>query len=133
MRQLAGVVGSLGLLLAAFFALSPVTVDVPHHDGRCGPPLVRYAAQEHDDDPNEQAVIDACEAKAEDQLVVAGIAAGVGTLGFVVLRLIAGRHAVVERRRRRARRQRADDEARQAAEHQAELETAAARDAALRG
>ncbi|HEV7720347.1 MAG TPA: hypothetical protein VGO60_03640, partial [Iamia sp.] len=81
----------------------------------------------------EQAVIDRCEAKAEDQVVLAAISAGVGVLGFVVLRLIAARHDAVERKRRRARRDRADEEARRAVEYQAQLEAAAARDAALRG
>jgi hypothetical protein len=133
MRQLASVVGSLGLLLAAFLALSPVTVDVPHGDGRCGPPLVRYAAQEHDDDPNAQAVIDRCEDVAADRLVQAGVATGVGVVGFLVLRLAARRHDVVERRRRASRRLQAEAEARDAAEYQARVEAAAQRDAALRG
>lgn len=133
MRQLASVVGSLGLLLAAFLALSPVAVDVPHGDGRCGPPLVRYAAQEHDDDPNAQAVIDRCEDVAADRLVQAGVAAGVGIVGFLALRVAARRHDVVERRRRASRRQQAEAEAGEAAEYQARVEAAAQRDAALRG
>jgi hypothetical protein len=133
MRQLASVVGSLGLLLAAFLALSPVSVDAPHADGRCGPPLVRYAAQEHDGDPNAQAIIDRCEDAAAERLVLAGVAVAVGAVGFAALRLVARRHDVVERRRRQARRQRAAEEAREAAEVQARVEAAIARDAALRG
>lgn len=133
MRQLAGVVGSLGLILAAYLALTPVAVPVPHGDGRCGLAVVRYAAQEHDDDANTQAIIDRCEDVAADRLVLAGISAGVGTVGFLALRLVARRHDVVERRRRAARRQRAEDEAREAAELQARFEAAVDRDTALRG
>ena len=133
MRQLAGVVGSIGLLVAAFFALSPVSVEVPHGDGRCGLPLVRWAAQEHDDDPNAQAVIDRCETRAEEQLSVSAVAAGIGAVVFLVLVMIARRHDKVQRRRRLARHQRALEEQGLAAEHQARVEATAARDAALRG
>jgi hypothetical protein len=133
MRQVAGVVGSIGLLLAAWMALAPISVEVPHGDGRCGPSVVRYAAQEHDDDPNAQAVIDRCEDEAAGRLVVAGIAAGVGVVGFLGLRIAARRRDVLDRRRRRARREQAAEEAAAAAEHQARVEAAIARDAALRG
>lgn len=88
MRQLASVVGSLGLLLAAFLALDPVAVEVPHADGRCGPPLVRYAAQEHDGDPNAQVIIDRCEEVAADRLVLAGVSVAVGAVAFLALRLV---------------------------------------------
>jgi hypothetical protein len=133
MRQLAGVVGSLGLILAASLALTPVSVPVPHGDGRCGLTVVRYAAQEHDDDPNAQAIIDRCEEVAADRLVLAGISTGVGVVGFLVLRLVARRHDVVERRRRTARRRRAAEEAREAAELQARFEAAVERDASVKG
>ncbi|HEU5153024.1 MAG TPA: hypothetical protein VFU19_21200 [Iamia sp.] len=109
MRQLAGVVGSLGLILAAYLALTPVAVDVPHGDGRCGPSAVRLVAQEHDDDPNAQAIIVRCEDAARERLVPAAVALGVGALGFLALRVAARRHDAVERRRRAARRPPAPD------------------------
>lgn len=133
MRQLAGVVGSLGLLVAAFLALSPTSIEVPHGDGRCGAPLVRVMADEHDGDPNAQAIIDRCEDSAGEQLGLAGIAAGLGVVGFLGLLVAARRHDVVERRRRRARREQAAEAEREAAEQQARAEAAIARDAALRG
>jgi hypothetical protein len=104
-RQLASVVGSLGLILAAYLALAPVSVDAPHADGRCGPPLVRVAAQEHDDDPNAQAIVERCEETAGRRLVLAVVSTGVGTLLFLALRVVARRRDVVRRRRRRAARE----------------------------
>lgn len=134
MKHLAGVVGSIGLILAALIALSPVTVEVPPGgDGRCGPPLVRVAAQQGVDDPNEQAVIDRCEDKAGGRLVLAGVVTGVGVVGFVGLRIAARRREVLARRRRRAERQRAEWDRREAEAHRTRVEQSAARDAALRG
>ncbi|QYG92425.1 hypothetical protein HC251_08195 [Iamia sp. SCSIO 61187] len=144
MRQLASVVGSLGLLVAAYVSLRPISVDAPHADGRCGPPVVRVAAQEGSSDPNEQAIIDRCEDAAEERLIIAGVVVGIGAAGFVVLRLVARRHEAVVRRRRRAQSERraaeaerSADEARRQAELEAEraarFEEAVARDAALRG
>jgi hypothetical protein len=132
-RQLAGVLGSIGLLVAAVVALVPISVEVPHGDDRCGPPLVRYAAQEQSDDRNEQRVIERCEDVAAERLVLAGLAVGVGFVAFLALRLAARRHDAVQRRRRRERRRRAAEEAQQEAERQARAEDAIARDAALRG
>lgn len=134
MKQLAGVVGSIGLIVAALIALWPVTVEVPPGgDGACGLPLVRVAAQQRVDDTNEQAVIDRCEDKATGRLIGAGISTGVGTLGFLVLRIIARRREVLARRRGRASRRQAELDRREAAAYQAAVEDAAARDAALRG
>jgi flagellar biosynthesis/type III secretory pathway M-ring protein FliF/YscJ len=143
-RQLASVVGSLGLLLAAFVGLRPISVEAPHADGGCGPPVVRVVAQEGSSDPNEQAIIDRCEDAAAARLVIGAVAVGVGAVGFLVLRLVARRHEAVLRRRRRAQHQRraehaerAAEETRQQAARQAEraarFEEAVARDAALRG
>lgn len=99
-RQLASAVGSLGLLLAAFVGLRPISVEAPNADGRCGPPVVRVAAQEGSDDPTEQAIIDRCESAAVVRLVIGSLAVGIGAMGFVVLRLVARRPAAVEAGRR---------------------------------
>jgi hypothetical protein len=133
-KQLAGVVASIGLILAALIALSPVTVEVPPGgDGRCGPPLVRVAAQQSVDDPNEQAVIDRCEDKAGGRLVLSAVPVGVGVLGFLGLRIAAGRREVLAARRKRADRQRVEWDRREAEAHRARVEESARRDEALRG
>lgn len=139
-RQLASVVGSLGLLLAAVVGLRPISVEAPHADGGCGPPVVRVVAREGSSDPNEQAVIDRCEDAATARLVIGGVAVGLGAVGFALLVMVARRHEAVVRRRRWAQHQRRAEHAERTAEeawHQAEraarFEEAVARDAALRG
>ncbi len=99
-KQLAGVLASIGVLVAVWIALAPISVDAPHADGRCGPPLVRLAARAHVDDPNEQAIIDRCEEAAAGRLALAGLAVVAGGAGFVAARMIGRRRAHVLRTRR---------------------------------
>lgn len=121
-------VASIGLMVAAWVALAPISVDAPHADGRCGPPLVRIAAQEQVDDANEQVIIDRCEDAATGRLVLAGLAAGAGLVGFVVVRVVGRQRAHAARMRRRRARAEAERRA-----QEGQRSTVEARDAALRG
>jgi hypothetical protein len=111
-RQLAAVLLSIGLLLAAAAALVPVSVSVPAWaDGSCGPPAVRYFADASVDDDNEQALVDRCEDAARSRLVVAATMVVAGVLAGLLALMAAWRHEAVVRRRKAARRrQRAEQE-----------------------
>lgn len=106
MRQVAAALVSLGLVLGAVAALVPVSISVPSwEDGSCGPPVVRTFADATVDDPNEQVLIDRCEAVADDRMVVAALAVVAGLLSGLLALLAAWRHEAVVRRRKASRRQ----------------------------
>ncbi|NLV55503.1 MAG: hypothetical protein GXY13_07825 [Acidimicrobiales bacterium] len=105
MRPLGTIVMSAALLIAAWSALSPTSIETLGADYDCGPPLVRMAAQESSDDPNEQHRIDRCEDRSIRPLLSAAVIVVAGVVGgLIILRIDRRRdaRARAERARQRA-------------------------------
>lgn len=85
MRPLGTILMSVAVLAATWSALSPVSIETLGADYGCGAPLVRIAAQESSDDPNEQRRIDRCEDRSIRPLISAGVILGAGIVGGAII------------------------------------------------